>query len=192
MSFNKYNLRDVSEVSVSGSVVQKSFVLNEDEFKESLLSFFKNGLKQSFQRRQLDQSELIRRSWVRFLPHMSNVKNEENYIEMLFSVFEIFPFTEYKLIQEALERFVLMKVYKYRLMKLEITRGLPIIEAPVNFIHYYVDLLQEDMYSANTYCSPALLLDFSLTKRIVRYGAQFKINHLNAQFCMNTILGVLT
>lgn len=192
MASNDGDPKCPKEASVSPSIDQENDVLSDEDFTEKLLCFFRNGLKNSFERTDLDQSELVRRSWDCFHPHFKVVRHEQIYVEMLFSVFEIFPFTHYSLICNVLDRFVFRRLDRYRFVRSELTGKLALVDSPPTFIHYYIDPLLEDTYSGDKFCSPALLLDFSAIKRLLRYGARFQINPLQTEYCLKSILVGLT
>lgn len=192
MASNDGDQQNPNEASVSPSSHQENNVLLDKDFTENLLYFFRNGLKDSLDRTKIDLLELVRRSWNIFKSHFKVVRHEEIYVEILFSVFELVHSKEYTLIRNALKIFLRRKIHKYFFVRSELTRNLARIASKVRVIHYYIDPFLKEMSTVDNYCSPALLLDFTAMKRLIRYGAQFKMNPLQTECCLKSILVAVT
>jgi hypothetical protein len=166
--------------------------MSDDRFEEELVSYFRYSIKNSLRSRHTDQRELVERSWNHFEQQLGVEENEDIYLEVLFSLFEIFPLTSPILIWKVLENFVLRKLDRFSYLKTELTQDLPLRLSPDCYIHYYLDPLEAERRSVDSFCSPTLLLDLSAVVRLLRYGSRFEMTPLQNRYCLTSILGCLT
>lgn len=167
-------------------IVLRPHILSAEEFSQNVIKFFRERMDINGHQAKV----LVQESQYRFCPYLMSEDLAGIYIEVLFSLFEVLQSVGQDIVRDSLEDFMGRKLRHY-FFHTDDEQELPLRYPRYPEVSYCVDPLTGTPYSAESFYSPVLVLDFQFTRRILRYGGRFQFNFLQMQCSLICMLKTL-